>query len=76
MNLLISPKNMNNIPLLFYEAIGAWAIESLKKEGQLCFEINEKYAEKTVRLLEELGFSNVESKDDIFDKPRMIRAVK
>lgn len=63
-------------PLLFYEAIGAWAIESLKKEGQLFFEINEKYAKKTVRLLEELGFLNVESKDDIFDKPRMIRAVK
>jgi len=63
-------------PLLFYEAIGSWAIESLKKEGQLYFEINEKYVDKTVRLLEELGFSNVKSKDDIFDKPRMIRAVK
>ena len=63
-------------PLLFYEAIGAWAIESLKKGGQLFFEINEKYADKTVGLLEELEFSEVESKNDIFDKPRMIRAVK
>ena len=63
-------------PLLFYEAIGAWAAESLKKGGQLFFEINEKYAQKTVGLLEELGFSKVESRNDIFDKPRMIRAIK
>ena len=63
-------------PLLFYEAIGAWAIDSLKKGGQLFFEINEKYAEKTLIVLEDYGFSKVESKNDIFDKPRMVRAVK
>ncbi len=63
-------------PLLFYEAISEWAINSLKKGGFLFFEINEKYEDKMKSLLKEVGFSKVESKMDIFDKPRMIKARK
>jgi release factor glutamine methyltransferase len=63
-------------PLLFYEAISEWAINSLKKGGFLFFEINEKYEDQMKSLLKEVGFANVESKKDIFDKPRMIKASK
>ena len=63
-------------PLLFYEAISEWAVNSLKKGGFLFFEINEKYEAQMKSLLTEVGFSNVESKLDIFDKPRMIKASK
>ena len=63
-------------PLLFYEAISEWAINSLKKGGFLFFEINEKYENQMKSLLTEVGFSEVESKLDIFDKPRMIKASK
>jgi len=63
-------------PLLFYEAISTWAVGSLKKGGQLYFEINEKYAKETSVLLKETGFESVETRNDIFDKPRMIQAIK
>lgn len=63
-------------PLMFYEAISHWAIKSIRKGGYLFFEINEKYAGKTVDLLNEYGFSEIEVKNDIFDKARMIRARK
>tara|TARA_R110002050_G_scaffold204327_1_gene339665 strand:- start:152564 stop:153424 length:861 start_codon:yes stop_codon:yes gene_type:complete len=63
-------------PLLFYEAISNWAINSIRKGGYLFFEINEKYAQQTLDLLTEYGFQEVTIKDDIFDKPRMIRAKK
>ena len=63
-------------PLIFYEAISEWAINSLKKGGFLFFEINEKYEAQMKTLLAEVGFSKIESKLDIFDKPRMIKAVR
>lgn len=61
-------------PLLFYKSIAKWAQKSLKKGGMLFFEINEKYATETLQLLENIGFVNAEVKEDIFDKPRMIKA--
>jgi release factor glutamine methyltransferase len=63
-------------PLQFYEAIAIWAAESLKPNGSLYFEINEKYAKETTQLLEKSGFINCEIRNDIFDKPRMARAQK
>jgi release factor glutamine methyltransferase len=63
-------------PLLFYEAIAVWAIKSIKPGGLLFFEINEKYADESLLLLTETGFKEVEMKNDIFDKPRMIKARK
>ena len=66
----------DNDPLLFYRSIANWAIVSLKMDGMLFFEINEKYAEDTVSILRELGFSQTQVKNDIFDKPRMIKAIK
>jgi len=62
-------------PLLFYKKIAQLAIEHLKPEGVLFFEINEYLGEETVGLLKEIGFKNVEMRQDIFGKDRMVRAV-
>ncbi|MGB0806925.1 MAG: peptide chain release factor N(5)-glutamine methyltransferase [Salibacteraceae bacterium] len=63
-------------PLLFYKSISKWAHKSLRNNGMLFFEINEKYAQETIQLLENIGFVNCEFKNDIFDKPRMVKGVK
>ncbi len=63
-------------PLIFYRKIAEWGIQSLKPKGFLFFEINEKYASETLNMLNELGYHQTEAKNDIFDKPRMIKAIK
>ena len=65
----------DNEPLKFYKRIAQLGCESLNLGGKLYFEINEKFGEQMVRMLQELGYENVELKCDIFDKPRMVRAV-
>ena len=63
-------------PLLFYNAIAKWAIDSLKEKGYLFFEINENFAEETKASLLKIGFTTCQIRNDIFDKPRMIMAQK
>ena len=63
-------------PLQFYRRIGEHGRVSLKKGGLLFFEINEYLGDKTVALLSEMGYSDVTLKKDIYNKDRMIRAVK
>lgn len=65
----------DNEPLKFYKRIAQLGCESLNLGGKLYFEINEKFGEQMVRMLRELGYESVELKCDIFDKPRMVRAV-
>ena len=65
----------DNEPLKFYKRIAQLGCKSLNLGGKLYFEINEKFGEQMVRMLRELGYENVELKCDIFDKPRMVRAV-
>lgn len=65
----------DNEPLKFYKRIAQLGCESLNLGGKLYFEINEKFGDQMVRMLQELGYENVELKCDIFDKPRMVRAV-
>ena len=62
-------------PLKFYERIAKLGRESLNLGGKLYFEINEKFGAQMIDMLQELGYENVELKCDIFDKPRMVRAV-
>lgn len=62
--------------LLFYRTITEVANKILKPNGQLYFEINESLGKDTNDLLSDSGFSNVELKKDIFEKDRMIKAVK
>ncbi len=62
--------------LLFYRAIANFAKKSLSPGGQLFFEINQYLSGETSALLREMGFENVEVRNDIYQNPRMIRAVR
>ncbi len=62
-------------PLIFYEKIAQLAFNFLAKDGTLYFEINEYLSEETKTVCEEVGFTKVTVKNDIFGKPRMIKAL-
>jgi release factor glutamine methyltransferase len=62
--------------LLFYRKITDVAADILKPNGQLFFEINESLGESTKQLLDNSNYKNIELKKDIFEKDRMIKAVK
>ena len=61
-------------PLKFYRAIAEYASSALKSEGALYFEINPIYKKETREMLEELGFKDIETKEDAFGKKRMMKA--
>lgn len=63
-------------PLLFYKAITDFAINNLKENGLLFFEINEFLGNAMIDLLRNKNFENIELKQDIFKKDRMIKAEK
>ena len=63
-------------PLKFYRAIAEYASSALKPEGALYFEINPIYEKETREMLEELGFKDIETKEDAFGKKRMMKAKK
>ena len=62
-------------PLIFYKAITQFATRYLNKNGRLYFEINEYLGEDMVKLLQEYGFKNIELKEDIFGKDRMVSGI-
>ena len=61
-------------PLLFYRRIAGLSRELLRSGGTIYFEINEQFASETTALLHELGYTEVAAHDDIFGRPRMVRA--
>lgn len=61
-------------PLKFYRAIAEYASSALKSEGALYFEINPINEKETREMLEELGFKDIETKEDAFGKKRMMKA--
>ncbi len=61
-------------PLIFYRVIAGFAITHLKENGQLFFEINEGLGENVKGLLHQIGFKDIEFKNDISGKDRMVRA--
>ncbi|MFI1745873.1 peptide chain release factor N(5)-glutamine methyltransferase [Thalassobellus sediminis] len=63
-------------PLQFYKIITDFAIEKLKESGQLFFEINEFLGKDMIRLLLKTNFKNIQLKQDIFKKDRMIKGEK
>ena len=66
----------DNDPLRFYKALALWASELLRSGGMAFFEINEAYSRETVELFESYGFSDVETIDDIHNKPRFVSFTK
>ena len=63
-------------PLLFYRVIAEKASRALKQGGVLFFEINECFAVQVCSLLVSFGYLEVECRDDINGKARMIRCVR
>tara|TARA_B110000263_G_scaffold232500_1_gene228608 strand:+ start:1579 stop:2424 length:846 start_codon:yes stop_codon:yes gene_type:complete len=63
-------------PLIFYKKIIDFSINNLKPNGVLYFEINPIFVEKLKFLFNEKFFKQIEIKKDIFNRDRMIRAVK
>ena len=60
-------------PLLFYTGIIAFAREHLNKGGKLYFECNEGNAHEVEFLLKKSGFKEVELRNDMQGKERMLR---
>lgn len=63
----------DNDALIFYRKIAQLALHSLKANGLLFFEINQYLGKKTVELLENLGFKNIELRKDLKGNDRMIK---
>ena len=63
-------------PLLFYRKIAGLGLSMLKSGGTLYFEINRAYGSETVRMLEDLGYRQVELSKDEWGNDRMIKACK
>jgi len=62
-------------PLIFYRAITQFATKNLKSNGELYFEINEYLGKEMITLLKEFGFKNIQLKQDLFGKDRMIKGI-
>ncbi len=60
-------------PLVFYRAIARFARSGLAPGGELYFETHELTARSVVELLRAEGFTDIELREDINSKPRMIR---
>lgn len=63
----------DNDPLLFYRYISQLAATHLITGGHLYFETNEALANEVAALMKEEGFQEVEVKQDIFGKERMVK---
>jgi release factor glutamine methyltransferase len=60
-------------PLIFYEAIARYALQSLSENGRLYFEINENLSEELKSLLNQLGFIQIVLKKDLNNRFRKLR---
>jgi release factor glutamine methyltransferase len=61
----------NANPLLFYNTIADFALQTLEKGGKLYFEINEIFGAETKDMLQQKGFANVAVIKDMQGKDRM-----
>jgi release factor glutamine methyltransferase len=62
----------NDSPLIFYEAIANYAMQYLKKDGFLFFEINQVFGAETLKMLADKGFLEIALLKDINQNDRMI----
>lgn len=63
-------------PLLFYRAIARFALATLTPGGNLYYEINAAYGQETCQLLRDLGYRDVELRQDVNGRDRMIKATR
>ncbi len=64
----------NENPLVFYEVIADLGQKHLSENGVLYFEINEYLGRETVQLLSAKSYKNIELRQDLNGKNRMVRA--
>jgi release factor glutamine methyltransferase len=64
----------NENPLLFYRTIAQLAQTHLLPDGRLYFEINEYLSEEMHEMLRQEGFTSVVLKNDLYGRPRMMKA--
>ncbi|MCM4169765.1 Release factor glutamine methyltransferase [Arenibacter antarcticus] len=62
-------------PLLFYKSIVRFASGHLNKGGMLFLEINQYLGGETKKLMEDMSFSEIELKEDIYGNHRMLKGV-
>ncbi len=65
----------DNNALLFYEAIAQFAQSHLNSSGKLFFEINEQKGKETQEMLQKKGFQEIEIRQDLQGKDRMVKAI-
>ena len=63
-------------PIIFYQRIGDYAWLHLKQGGVLYFELNPLTADDVSDYLQQLGFSEIEIRQDQFGKQRFLKATK
>jgi len=63
-----------NDPLLFYKRMIVIAPQMLKKDGRLYWEIHEDLGKEVLELLENASFNDVELKQDLYGRDRLVRA--
>nr|WP_296325568.1 peptide chain release factor N(5)-glutamine methyltransferase [Winogradskyella sp.] len=66
----------DNDPLLFYKSITRFAVNKLKQNGHLYFEINQYLGEETKDLLTESDLTDIELRKDLNGNDRMLKAIK
>ena len=62
-------------PLLFYNQLAVMGKELLVKGGKVYFEINEKFGSEVKMLLHNMGYRDIEIKQDFCGKDRVVRGV-
>lgn len=65
----------NHEALIFYDNIADIAMHSLAKGGSLFFEIHHLFHREVLDLLHKKGFTNIEVRQDLQGKNRMLKAV-
>ena len=63
----------DNDPLIFYRKILELAQNALKPDGEIWFEINERFGKEMKNLCLEKGFKNIEIINDFREKERILR---
>ena len=63
-------------PIIFYQKIADFAWKHLKNDGHLFFELNPLTAEAVGDYLRQVGFSDIEFRQDSYNRQRFLKATK
>ena len=66
----------NDDPLRFYRAIAEYGMIALSHNGELYFEINDRFANEISAMLNALGYAGTEVRTDQFGKQRFVKTMR